>query len=252
MPIHDFLDKAAPVNIGGRFFIMRPLTVRGLVQAQGIFSAAIDSVSQEDHPEEWGAMALAFERVSLAAASDHPGEILAAMSDLYGTLLDNLGRRKFAELFALVLDPADPDILVGALADSPEAGVAELLKTFSGLHDIPRLLGKYGPAARSLSTSGVEPVTASGAQAGLETALLGLARFLHGAYTLEALLDWPAERFMSALEQKRVLEELEQPQTATALSPLAPGAKQAGATALRGLGLSVSSAPRKAPGPKAN
>lgn len=198
MALIDFENRSCRVTVNGRDFIMRPLTVRGILHAQIRISESLFASDSEQIKSK-------FEALKAAAVSNDSAASMSALADIYMTALDGISVDDFANLLSLVCEPSDAIVIAAALRGDPN-GMPKMIDAIAELHDIKRLLRRLAPSNERHQRAAIEAseTDPDEPQRGLETTMIAVCNYLP-AYKIEDLWDWPYERLLSVSEQMMLL-----------------------------------------------
>jgi len=199
VPLRDFLPRRVCVEVAGREFVVRPITLAGALAANAILQRWNTRLAESD-------LRRIFEPIT--SAKDGTEARAAGVVRAWLDLLSELNLGDLAELLALICEPADPSLIRLAMESEPITAPAAFLHAAADLHDFPRIVRFLTPPAEA---SPMLPVGEGGATYGQETIILQIIHELP-SYRVEDVLDWPLERVISVVEQLRLIRLLaEQP-----------------------------------------
>lgn len=202
MALQDLLNRCERVEVGGRRFSVRPISLQGWLEIEGLLGQLVGAVNEKQSE----AFAERMKGLEQAALFEDETKAAAAIGDMYLEVIDSLGTDALALVLSKVCEPADPVVIAGALTCDP-AGKRSLLLAVAAVHDFERLLRLMVPPAAAAS-DGASEEEASGPRFTMETAILSICAWLP-AYKVEDILAWPFERFLTVNEQRQNVLELQ-------------------------------------------
>jgi hypothetical protein len=171
MRVTDLLDRALPVQIAGKPFTLRRVSLRAILHILVRFSDQLDAFRRTDERD-------------------------------VEKLLESIDRTGLADLFAFLLDPYDP---IHLRASMISAVSGELSVLVGAINDLPRIWNSFGlsrPDPGAGESTGGEGQEAAGGKPEAIPALLSVIDVVAERYGIDPMrvLDWPYEAFLTMTE----------------------------------------------------